>query len=56
MKPSEIIFEPDIRIIFLRDMVAALHYLLKPVREEKLLSVLDRAAYKLRAERKGPDF
>lgn len=32
--------------------VAALHYLLKPVREEKLLSVLDRAAYKLRQNEK----
>ena len=28
--------------------VAALHYLMKPVKEEKLFSVLDRAAEKLR--------
>ena len=30
--------------------VAALHYLVKPVREEKLFEVLDRAAAKLRAD------
>ena len=32
--------------------VAALHYLMKPVKEEKLLSVLDRAAEKLRKNEK----
>lgn len=32
--------------------VAALHYLIKPVREEKLFSVLDRAAEKLRTNEK----
>lgn len=36
--------------------VAALHYLVKPVREEKLFEVLDRAAAKLRADsRARPD-
>ena len=30
--------------------VAALHYLVKPVREEKLFEVLDRAAAKLRSD------
>lgn len=33
--------------------VAALHYLMKPVKEEKLLSVLDRAAEKLRKNEKA---
>lgn len=32
--------------------VSALHYLIKPVREEKLFSVLDRAAEKLRTNEK----
>lgn len=32
--------------------VSALHYLMKPVKEEKLLSVLDRAAEKLRKDEK----
>ncbi len=33
--------------------VAALHYLMKPVKEEKLFSVLDRAAEKLRKNEKA---
>lgn len=35
--------------------VAALHYLMKPVREEKLCDVLDRAAEKLSKKRKSPE-
>ena len=36
--------------------VAALHYLIKPVREEKLFAVLDRAAEKLRKNEKFLSF
>ena len=36
--------------------VAALHYLMKPVREDKLFSVLDRAAEKLSRNEKILNF
>lgn len=36
--------------------MAALHYLMKPVKEEKLFSVLDRAAEKLKKNEKVLNF